>query len=161
MRGSEVTFFLHGGEYRKTAFQQPTANHPVMSLISGQEVKHFHFVCKYLTAGIIFMQSGSKPLLWSDLPIDCLSVGTGRGWGEIFWGKAIGKGNSASNLLLTTVLKHPNLVKTYCLTENESTCVMMIFVMSIYGLDLPLGGSSNKTQCSPSWPLCDSAGVCQ
>ncbi|XP_062987370.1 laminin subunit alpha-3 [Elgaria multicarinata webbii] len=36
--GSEVTFFLHGGEYRKVAFQQPTPQHPVMSHISGQEV---------------------------------------------------------------------------------------------------------------------------
>ncbi|XP_015276228.1 PREDICTED: laminin subunit alpha-3 [Gekko japonicus] len=36
--GSEVTFFLHGGEYRKVVFQPPTSQHPVMSHISGQEV---------------------------------------------------------------------------------------------------------------------------
>ncbi|XP_007432316.1 laminin subunit alpha-3, partial [Python bivittatus] len=36
--GTEVTFFLHGGEYRKINFQQPTAKHPVMSHISGREV---------------------------------------------------------------------------------------------------------------------------
>ncbi|XP_042299302.1 laminin subunit alpha-3-like [Sceloporus undulatus] len=36
--GSEVTFFLQAGEYRKAVFQQPTAKHPVMSHISGQEV---------------------------------------------------------------------------------------------------------------------------
>uniref|UniRef100_A0A8D2JD09 Laminin subunit alpha 3 n=1 Tax=Varanus komodoensis TaxID=61221 RepID=A0A8D2JD09_VARKO len=36
--GSEVTFFLRGGEYRKVVFQQPTPNHPVMSHFSGQEV---------------------------------------------------------------------------------------------------------------------------
>uniref|UniRef100_A0A8C5SYR3 Laminin subunit alpha 3 n=1 Tax=Laticauda laticaudata TaxID=8630 RepID=A0A8C5SYR3_LATLA len=36
--GTEVTFFLHRGEYRKTTFQQPTVKHPVMSHISGQEV---------------------------------------------------------------------------------------------------------------------------
>ncbi|KAL8182235.1 UNVERIFIED_CONTAM: hypothetical protein K2H54_049602, partial [Gekko kuhli] len=33
-----VTFFLHGGEYRKVIFQPPTSQHPVMSHISGQEV---------------------------------------------------------------------------------------------------------------------------
>ncbi|XP_061452960.1 laminin subunit alpha-3 isoform X2 [Rhineura floridana] len=37
--GSEVTFFLCEGEYRKVAFQQPTAKHPVMSHINGQEVE--------------------------------------------------------------------------------------------------------------------------
>uniref|UniRef100_A0A6J0SY58 Laminin subunit alpha-3 n=1 Tax=Pogona vitticeps TaxID=103695 RepID=A0A6J0SY58_9SAUR len=37
--GSEVTFFLHGGEYRKVAHQQPTIKHPVMPHISGQEVE--------------------------------------------------------------------------------------------------------------------------
>uniref|UniRef100_G1K957 Laminin subunit alpha 3 n=1 Tax=Anolis carolinensis TaxID=28377 RepID=G1K957_ANOCA len=36
--GSEVTFFLQGGEYRKVVFQQPSAKHPLMSYISGQEV---------------------------------------------------------------------------------------------------------------------------
>ncbi|XP_060537980.1 laminin subunit alpha-3 [Pantherophis guttatus] len=36
--GTEVTFFLHGGEYQKTTFQQPTVKHPVMSRISGQGV---------------------------------------------------------------------------------------------------------------------------
>ncbi|XP_063156026.1 laminin subunit alpha-3 [Candoia aspera] len=36
--GTEVIFFLHGGEYRKINFQQPTAKHPVMSHISGREV---------------------------------------------------------------------------------------------------------------------------
>ncbi|XP_054841846.1 laminin subunit alpha-3 [Eublepharis macularius] len=36
--GSEVTYFLHGGEYRKIAFQQPASQHPVMSHISGREV---------------------------------------------------------------------------------------------------------------------------
>lgn len=38
--GTEVTFFLHGGEYRKTTFQQPTVKHPVMSHINGQEVRY-------------------------------------------------------------------------------------------------------------------------
>nr|XP_056710908.1 laminin subunit alpha-3 [Euleptes europaea] len=36
--GSEVAFFLYGGEYRKVLFQQPTSQHPMMSHISGQEV---------------------------------------------------------------------------------------------------------------------------
>ncbi|KAJ7338748.1 hypothetical protein JRQ81_012650, partial [Phrynocephalus forsythii] len=37
--GSEVKIFLHGGEYRKVAHLQPTAKHPVMPHISGQEVE--------------------------------------------------------------------------------------------------------------------------
>ncbi|XP_053098465.1 laminin subunit alpha-3 isoform X2 [Hemicordylus capensis] len=36
---SGITFFLQRGEYRKVAFQQPTAKHPMMSHISGQEVE--------------------------------------------------------------------------------------------------------------------------
>ncbi|XP_067323546.1 laminin subunit alpha-3 [Anolis sagrei] len=36
--GSEVTFFLQEGEYRKVVFQKPSAKHPLMSQISGQEV---------------------------------------------------------------------------------------------------------------------------
>uniref|UniRef100_A0A8C6XWT5 Laminin subunit alpha 3 n=2 Tax=Elapinae TaxID=42168 RepID=A0A8C6XWT5_NAJNA len=36
--GTDVTFFLHRGQYRKTTFQQPTVKHPVMSHINGQEV---------------------------------------------------------------------------------------------------------------------------
>uniref|UniRef100_A0ACB8FDQ0 Uncharacterized protein n=1 Tax=Sphaerodactylus townsendi TaxID=933632 RepID=A0ACB8FDQ0_9SAUR len=36
--GSEVTYFLHRGEYRKVVFHQPTSQHPMMSHISGQEV---------------------------------------------------------------------------------------------------------------------------
>uniref|UniRef100_A0A8D0LAX1 Laminin subunit alpha 3 n=1 Tax=Sphenodon punctatus TaxID=8508 RepID=A0A8D0LAX1_SPHPU len=36
--GSEVTYFLHGGEYRKAVARQPAADHPLMLHISGREV---------------------------------------------------------------------------------------------------------------------------
>lgn len=43
--GSEATYFRHGGEYRRIPVRQPSPDQPVMSHISGTEVRFLPVNC--------------------------------------------------------------------------------------------------------------------